>query len=630
MTKRHYYTILYRGVKMNYKKALLLFSLTILMIIFGAGYTDATNVATDNNKETIQETFIESNLENVKDIVDESSVKSNVNTLQVDSNEVIQDANSLEMSDFQPELSNNKSGANVKEGWHNDGADWKYLNKYGEPTISKWKWAPILDKDGKETGKYNWKYFNYQGKNINQFYIENGNIWLSQAGPTAQYYRGWWTNPDNGFRYYFRLSSGTRVSGRQFIDDNWRYFRKTGTLAFGRQFVNNGWMYFRSGTGTQAFGWQFYDGSWRYNNPDDAGHEYNSVWKYLPITGESISHSWKYFNANGENTYQIYKEGNNSYLSQPGPGSAYGKGWWTNPSSGQNYYFRTSTGTMVTRWQYIEGMWRFFTNSGTQAFGLQYVNGEFVYLRSGTGSHALGKQFVDGKWMQFGEHYDYKLEKYVDDNGQSSDILADTGVTKPFVLVIDPGHGGGIEHNRGGVLFNEGDQNYRFAQKILSEALKYQNVKVTTTRPNINDNPSFEARAEAGSGADLFVSVHTNAADKYVRGVEIWGSQKNTKLGHNFAIDITSTWSNLLQTPNRGVMYDYRDKNEVLRNLYYPDSTKEDTWFIYKGNTAKEKILLESVFHTNYEDSLVFLNNQDLLAKEFMSKVAKHFGLKLK
>ena len=51
---------------------------------------------------------------------------------------------------------------------------------------------------------------------------------------------------------------------------------------------------------------------------------------------------------------------------------------------------------------------------------------------------------------------------------------------------------------------------------------------------------------------------------------------------------------------------------------------------MYKGNTAKEKVLLESVFHTNVKDSQAFLSNQDFLAAEFMKIVAKNFGLRLR
>lgn len=198
---------------------------------------------------------------------------------------------------------------------------------------------------------------------------------------------------------------------------------------------------------------------------------------------------------------------------------------------------------------------------------------------------------------------------------------------KQFVLVLDPGHGEGIAHNRGGLLFNEGDQNYKFTQSIINEASKYSNIIVKTTRTYNSEDPSFEDRAKSGNGADLFVSIHSNAAKANVRGVEAWGSQKNSKTGQNFANDLTKTWSEVMSTPNRGVMYDYKDARGNSHVALSPDSSKDDTWFVFKGNNAKEKVLLESVFHTNLQDSQVYLNNQERLAREFMNLVAKNFGI---
>lgn len=84
--------------------------------------------------------------------------------------------------------------------------------------------------------------------NITQIYTENGSSWLSQAGPTEQYYRGWWTNPENNSEYYFRLTSGSMVTGRQFIDGHWMYFRNSGTLATGWQKIGTAWKYYRLDT----------------------------------------------------------------------------------------------------------------------------------------------------------------------------------------------------------------------------------------------------------------------------------------------------------------------------------------------------------------------------------------------
>lgn len=200
-----------------------------------------------------------------------------------------------------------------------------------------------------------------------------------------------------------------------------------------------------------------------------------------------------------------------------------------------------------------------------------------------------------------------------------------TNTTKnqPFVLVFDPGHGGGSAHNRGGVLFNEGDQNFYFTNELVKAAQRYANVVTKTTRTNINEDPSMEDRANAGDGADLYLSIHTNASSASVRGTEIWGSNSNTS--HEFAKDLTSKISTTLNTPNRGVKYD--SQKSVTST---PQKGEKDTWWVFKDNEAKEKYIVETVFHTNLEDSRAYLQNQAKLANLFMDTIARHFNLQLK
>lgn len=247
----------------------------------------------------------------------------------------------------------------AKLGWIQKDGVWKFRKEDKSFAQSEWIWTPVLDSQGLETDQYNWKFFNYKGESMNQFYEENGKVWLSQEGPTTDYHKGWWTNPENGFKYFFRLESGSRVSGRQYVDGGWIFFRDSGT---------------------QAFGWQFYGGNWRYNDPTRGGKEATSQWLWLPVQGKQGVYNWKFFNYKGESMNQFYEERGRVWLSQRGPNTDYYKGWWTNPENGFVYYFRETSGSRVSGLQFIDGYWRFFRDSGTMAYGAQKVQGVWMYF----------------------------------------------------------------------------------------------------------------------------------------------------------------------------------------------------------------------------------------------------------
>lgn len=100
---------------------------------------------------------------------------------------------------------------------------------------------------------------------------------------------------------------------------------------------------------------------------------------------------------------------------------------------------------------------------------------------------------------------------------------------KPFVLVIDPGHGGvDVGAIRG--IFKESDITLKVAQKIQnliqSEDLTNQshNVEVILTRET-NKSLTLENRVNVAETrkADLFISLHANSSQaSYVSGMEFY------------------------------------------------------------------------------------------------------------
>lgn len=197
----------------------------------------------------------------------------------------------------------------------------------------------------------------------------------------------------------------------------------------------------------------------------------------------------------------------------------------------------------------------------------------------------------------------------------------DSEITEIIKMVLDPGHGEGKAHNRGGVIFNEGDQNYQMSKLFIEEASKYVGLETINTRKLSSDDPILSKRAEIGNEANIFISLHTNAAGSSARGVEIYGSMDNKET--QFPKEMARYISDTLNTPNRGVKYRTYN-NSILKK---PNPNKTDYWGVFRGNSAEEKYLIEFVFHTNYQDSKSLLQNRDRLVKGMVEMIANHFNL---
>lgn len=179
-------------------------------------------------------------------------------------------------------------------------------------------------------------------------------------------------------------------------------------------------------------------------------------------------------------------------------------------------------------------------------------------------------------------------------------------------IVLDAGHGAGKVFNRGGLLFNEGDQNYKFSLLLKKELEKYKNVEVLLTRKNITDDPSLEDRGKMYPGADLFCSIHTNAFENSsAKGTETWVSVRNNL---NFGKIFNDVTVKTLGTVDRGVKQRKQDDGR-------------DWYGVLRNSTAKYSLLIENVFHTNLEDSKIYLAKQNELAEAQAGAIALYYNL---
>lgn len=177
------------------------------------------------------------------------------------------------------------------------------------------------------------------------------------------------------------------------------------------------------------------------------------------------------------------------------------------------------------------------------------------------------------------------------------------------------GHGPGKAHNRGGLYFNEGDNNFYYSLVLKKELETYENVKVDLVRKNIDDNPTLAQRSAMGQGYDLYLAIHSNAASPEVRGTEIWDSVERPN--KQLAQMICSATAELFNHRNRGVKYKEGQKGFN----YYGE---------LRFNQAKSAMIVENGFHTNHEDCLFFKNNHKQLAIVQARAIASFYGLKKK
>jgi N-acetylmuramoyl-L-alanine amidase len=186
-------------------------------------------------------------------------------------------------------------------------------------------------------------------------------------------------------------------------------------------------------------------------------------------------------------------------------------------------------------------------------------------------------------------------------------------------IVIDPGH---YEQYNQGVCagFYEGNRMLLLGQ-YLAEELKGKGANVVMTRNSNAENPSLAARGEMAKGADLFISLHSDANDNAsVRGVTVYNSVQRPD-SEPLAQNIGEAVSDVMGNPFRGV---------VAR----PSSTNPSVDYlgVLRSATsagAKHAMLVEHGFHSNPEDCAILSDDLQLqqIAKAEAKAIAAYFGL---
>ena len=217
-----------------------------------------------------------------------------------------------------------------------------------------------------------------------------------------------------------------------------------------------------------------------------------------------------------------------------------------------------------------------------------------------------------------------------------------------IVIVLDPGHGTpdgatGATYEWNGVKYIEKEINLKIAQYCKEELEKYNGVKVYMTRTT-NDNGLYLSVPEgemvsplikfaADRDADIFVSIHNNAADvATANGSEVYYPNANynpemSKNAEELSKKILDKLSECGLT-NRGAKI--RDDSGNVQ--YYPDGSLGD----YYGVIRQSKlcgipgIIIEHAYMSNQSDAENFLGSDESLKKlgqADAAALAEYFGL---
>lgn len=220
----------------------------------------------------------------------------------------------------------------------------------------------------------------------------------------------------------------------------------------------------------------------------------------------------------------------------------------------------------------------------------------------------------------------------------------DIDASDPFVVMLDPGHGGsdggavrGSSHER---VFNE-----KLAAACRKELVTYDNVLVYVTRENNSDISTYARSMYAKRvQADLFVSFHINANDgASANGAEIYVPHGNWKpeIATEAKLLATQILSNFaaLELPGYGLANNHLKnrgiQTRLIQNdtrLFYPDGSQGDYYEVIRMGVHNDipSMIIEHAFISNPADLAMLQDDAALekLGKATADAIAQQYNLK--
>lgn len=203
-----------------------------------------------------------------------------------------------------------------------------------------------------------------------------------------------------------------------------------------------------------------------------------------------------------------------------------------------------------------------------------------------------------------------------------------TGHKKPIVC-LDAGHYG--KYNRSPVVpeYYESDMNWKLHLLLKAELEKY-GIQVKTTRADKAKDLALEARGKASKDCDLFISLHSNAAEaesvKYVAAMYMVDDNCGVmdEQSKQFALCLAESVAAVMHLPYN--TWSSKSSSDRDGNGY-----KDDYYGVLRGahTVHTPGVIIEHGFHTNTATAKWLLNDSNLkkLAEEEAKTIAEWFDV---